>query len=86
MRVAVIGPHAESYWARTARVHIAADVPPPVVAAFWDLAPSARDSLLGQFAAAGATVAIATIGPETGAPDSSWTPLRFHGWLKRLTR
>jgi hypothetical protein len=85
-RVAVIGPHAESYWARTARVHIAADVPPPVVPAFWDLAPSARDSLLAQFAAAGATVAIATIGPETGAPDSSWTPLRFHGWVKRLTR
>lgn len=83
-RVAVIGPHAESYWARTARVHIAADVPPPVIPAFWQLTPAARDSLLRQFAAAGATVAIATIGPETGAPDSSWTPLRFHGWVKRL--
>jgi len=85
-RVAVVGPHAESYWARTARVHIAADVPPPVIPAFWQLAPAARDSLLAKFAGAGATVAIATVGPESGAPDTTWTPLRYHGWLKRLTR
>jgi hypothetical protein len=85
-RVAVIGAHAEAYWARTARVHIAADVPPPVTEAFWRLAPSARDSLLAQFAGAGATVAIATVGPESGAADSTWTPLRFHGWMKRLRR
>jgi hypothetical protein len=42
--------------------------------------------LLDEFAAAGATVAIATIGPDAGAPDSTWTPLRFHGWMRRLTR
>ena len=85
-RIALVGPHAESYWARTARLHIAADVPPPVVNGFWQLAPAARDSLLDEFAAAGATVAIATIGPDTGAPDSTWTPLRFQGWMRRLTR
>lgn len=85
-RIALIGPHAESYWARTARVHIAADVPPPAVNSFWQLAPAARDSLLGEFAGAGATVAIATVGPESGTPDSTWTPLRYHGWIKRLAR
>jgi hypothetical protein len=57
-----------------------------VIAAFWALAPAARDSLLDHFAAAGATVAIATIGPEGAAPDSTWTPLRFHGWMRRLSR
>jgi hypothetical protein len=85
-RIALVGPHAESYWARTARVHIAADVPPPIVEAFWRLAPAARDSLLDEFAAAGATVAVATVGPESGTPDSTWTPLRYHGWIRRLTR
>jgi len=85
-RIALVGPHAESYWVRTARLHIAADVPPPVVEAFWKLALARRDSLLDEFASAGATVAIATIGPERGAPDSTWTPLRYHGWLRRLSR
>jgi hypothetical protein len=85
-RIALIGPHAESYWARTARVHIAADVPPPVVNAFWQLSPALRDSLLDEFTSAGATVAIATVGPESGAPDSTWTPLRYHGWMRRLVR
>jgi hypothetical protein len=85
-RIALVGPHAESYWARTARLHITADVPPPVVDAFWQLAPARRDSLLDEFASAGATVAIATVGPERGTPDSTWTPLRYHGWLRRLSR
>jgi hypothetical protein len=85
-RIALVGPHAESYWARTARLHIAADVPPPVVNAFWQLAPAARDSLLDEFASAGATVAIATVGPDSGTPDSTWTPLRYHAWLRRLAR
>jgi hypothetical protein len=85
-RIALVGPHAESYWARTARLHIAADVPPPVVNAFWQLAPAARDSLLDEFASAGATVAIATVGPDRGTPDSTWMPLRYHAWLRRLAR
>ena len=85
-RIALIGPHAESYWARTARVNIAADVPPPVIDEFWRLIPAVRDSLLDQFALAGATVAIATIGPENTGPDGTWTPLRYHGWMRRLTR
>jgi len=85
-RIALIGPHAESYWARTARLHIAANVPPPAIDAFWRLAPAMRDSLLGEFAAAGAAVAIAAVGPEAGPPDSTWTPLRFHGWMRRLAR
>jgi hypothetical protein len=85
-RIALIGPHAESYWARTARVNIAADVPPPVIDEFWRLTPAVRDSLLDQFALAGATVAIATIGPENTGPDGTWTPLRYHGWMRRLTR
>lgn len=83
-RVAVIGPHAESYWARASRVHITANVPAPLTDAFWQLVPAARDSLLAQFAAAGATVAVATIGPPDGVPDSTWLPVRYHGWIRRL--
>lgn len=83
-RIAVIGPHAESYWARTGRLEIVASVPGPVVRDFWRLAPPARDSLLARFHAAGATVAIASVGPEVGSPDSSWTPVRFRGWIRPL--
>lgn len=83
-RVAVVGPHAEAYWARAARLHIVASVPRNRVDAFWALAKPTQDSLLAEFHAAGATVAIATIGPPTGAPDSSWTPVKFRGWIRPL--
>jgi len=84
-RIAVIGPHAEAYWARTGRLKIVADVPRIRTAAFWQLPPLAQDSLLAEFSAAGATFAVASIGPESGAPDSSWTAVRYHGWFKRLS-
>ncbi len=84
-RIALVGPHAESYWVRTARLHIAANVPKPRAAAFWSLPSAAQDSLLAEFAAAGATVAIASIGPEHGSPDSRWIPIRFNGWIRPLS-
>jgi hypothetical protein len=83
-RVAVVGPHAEAYWARTARLHIVANVPTNRVAAFWSLPQASRDSLLSLFRAAGATVAIATIGPSVALPDSTWLPLEYHGWMRPL--
>ena len=83
-RIAIIGPHAESYWARTGRLHIVANVPRNRAPVFWQLPSAAQDSLLAQFAGAGATVAIASIGPEDGRLDSTWTPLKYHGWMKRL--
>jgi hypothetical protein len=83
-RIALIGPHAESYWVRTGRMHIVASVPRRHAADFWALPVEAQDALLGEFAAAGATVAIASIGPSIGAPDSSWTPVKYHGWIKPL--
>lgn len=83
-RVAVIGPHAESYWARTARVHIVASVPRNRVSEFWQLPVAAQDSLLDEFARAGATYAIATLGVPDIRPDSSWKDLRFHGKIRRL--
>lgn len=85
-RIAIIGPHAESYWARTARLHIVANVPRNRAPAFWHLPPAVQDSLLAEFARAGATVAIASMGPENGQLDPSWTPLKYHGWMKRLSR
>jgi hypothetical protein len=85
-RVALIGPHAESYWIRTGRMHIVADVPRTLTESFWRLPPAKRDSLLQYFADAGATVAIASIGPENGSPDSTWTPVRYHGWIRPLVR
>lgn len=84
-RIALIGPHAESYWARTGRLRIVADVPLIRTAAFWQLSPASRDALLAEFARAGATVAVASVGPEAGVPDSSWTPVPFHGWIRRLS-
>lgn len=83
-RIALIGPHAESYWARTARLHIVANVPRNRVAAFWDLPTAAQDSLLAEFRAAGASVVIATIGPSSGQLDSTWTPVRYRGWIRPL--
>ncbi len=86
--IAVIGPHADSYWARTGRLKIVASVPTPVVPAFWRLSHAGRDSLLGEFAAAGARVAIASVGPNAGAPppDSGWTPVRYRGWIRFLEK
>lgn len=85
-RIAIIGPHAESYWARTGRLKIVASVPRPVVPAFWRLTSQARDSLLQEFARAGATTAIASVGPDSGSPppDSSWIPVRYRGWIRPL--
>lgn len=84
MRIAVIGPVYESYWARTARLKIVASVPDPLVRAWWSLPKASRDTLLDQFAANGAQVAIVTRPPAGGAPDSSWAPLAYGGWMKRL--
>jgi hypothetical protein len=84
--IALIGPHAESYWARAGRLKIVANVPRTRASAFWQLSPASRDSLLQAFAAAGATVAIASIGPDDARPDSSWTPVRYRGWIRRLSR
>jgi hypothetical protein len=83
-RIALIGPHAESYWARSGRLNIVANVPRTRVSDFWKLPPQARDSLLHLFSAAGATVAVASVGPDGGAPDSSWTPVKYHGWIRSL--
>ncbi len=83
-RIAVIGPHAESYWARTARLKIVANVPDPLAPAWWLIPQASRDTLLRKFAERGATVAILTREPPTGPPDTSWVPLRYQGWMKRL--
>jgi hypothetical protein len=83
-RVAIIGPHAESYWARIGRLNIVADVPRTRTEDFWKLPIERREALLQEFAAAGATVAIASIGPAGGAPDSSWTPVNYKAWIRRL--
>src|SRR5262249_11360196 len=82
--IAVIGPHADSYWARTGRLHIVASVPTNRVLAFWELSKPAQDSLLSLFRAAGATVAIATMGPPERSPDSTWTPVTYDGWIRPL--
>jgi hypothetical protein len=86
-RVAVIGPHADSYWARTGRLKIVASVPRPLVPMFWRLSRGGQDSLLIAFAAAGAQVAIASVGPDStlAPPDSRWTPVRYRGWIRPLT-
>ena len=84
-RIALIGPHAESYWARAGRLNIVGSVPKTRTSAFWQLPPDGRDALLREFAAAGATVAVASIGPDGTPPDGSWTPIQYHGWIRRLS-
>jgi len=83
-RIALIGPHAESYWARSGRLNIVANVPRTQAAAFWKLTPDRREALLSEFAAAGATVAIASMGPGEAQPDSGWTRLKYNGWVRVL--
>jgi hypothetical protein len=83
-RIALIGPHAESYWARSGRLNIVASVPRIRVSDFWKLPPERREALLSEFAAAGATVAVASMGPDVGAPDSTWTPVKYRGWIRVL--
>ena len=84
-RIAVVGPHAESYWVRAGGMHIVANVPANRVDAFWRLPRSSRDSLLAVFARSGATVAIASLGPRNALPDRSWSPVRYRGWIRPLT-
>jgi len=81
-RIALIGPHAESYWARTARLKIVANVPDPIAPFWWVMPGTTRDSLLHTFAQHGAQVAIATRPSPVGPIDSSWTPLRYGGWMR----
>lgn len=85
-RIALIGPHAESYWARTARVKIVANVPDPLAPFWWTLPAARRDSTLAKFAAHGAQVAIATRPSPLGAVDAGWTPLAYGGWMRPLSR
>jgi hypothetical protein len=84
-RIALVGPHAESYWARSGRLRIVADVPRIRTQEFWQLSAASRDSLLAEFAGAGAVFAVASVGPESGVPDSTWTAVPFHGWIRRLS-
>jgi hypothetical protein len=90
-RIAVIGPHAEAYWARAGRLRIVADVPRPLVDRFWALPVAQQDSLIAQFGAAGATYVVASMPPSNtraavAAPaDPRWTPVKFSGWVRRLS-
>jgi hypothetical protein len=84
-RIAVIGPHAESYWARAGRLHIVASVPRPLVESFWGLPVARQDSLLALFAKAGAVYAVASMPPSVAAPpDGRWAAVRFSGWVRRI--
>jgi hypothetical protein len=85
-RIALIGPHAESYWARTARLKIVANVPDPLAPFWWFIPQASRDSLLRIFTATGAQFAILTRPPPAGPPDSAWKPLRYKGWMLDLRR
>jgi hypothetical protein len=84
-RIALIGPHAESYWVRAARLNIVANVPPPVADAWWTtLTTDRRGAALRLFAEHGARVAIATPPVPPAALDSGWLPLRTGGWARAL--
>jgi hypothetical protein len=54
---------------------------------FWSLSRAGQDSLLTAFAAAGAQVAIASVGPDSTmpTPDTSWTAVPYRGWIRPLS-
>lgn len=83
-RIALVGPHAESYWARTARLQIVASVPDPITPIWWLIPQTSRDSLFKIFAAHGAQVVIVTRPPADRPMDSTWVRLRYQGWMKPL--
>jgi hypothetical protein len=85
-KIAVIGPHAESYWARTARVKIVANVPDPLVPVWWQITSGARDSIIAQFARAGAQAVILTETNPAQVLDARWIPLRYKGWMLPVVR
>jgi hypothetical protein len=85
MRVAVIGSSFDAYWARAGRLQVVAGVPPALFANFWTMPPAQRDALFAEFAKAGVQAVVATSSPPNpNRADSTWTPTKFHAWIRML--
>ena len=81
-----IGPHAESYWARTGRLHIVASVPRNRVADVLAIVRArSRTRCSPNSPRPARPVAIAYVGvPDVARPTVSWTHVKYHGWIRRL--
>ena len=83
-RIAIVGSPFEAYWARTGRLQIVGVVPPWRVAAFQALPADKRDALFREFARAGATAIVSQTRASPVQGDSTWMPVAYVGWIKRL--
>jgi hypothetical protein len=83
--IAIVGSPFSAYWARTARLRIVAIVPPRRLEAYRALSPESRQTLLREFARAGARHVIVQTVDSPAPGDASWTPISAVGWTRRLT-
>ncbi len=84
-RVAVVGSRFDSYWARTAGLHIVGVVPLPATGAYESLSAEKRDRLFREFSRAGASVVIELRSSRPAFDSASWVPVQYLGWVKRLS-
>jgi hypothetical protein len=84
-RIAIVGSPFDAYWARTAGLHIVGVVPLPATARYESLPLEKRDRLFREFSRAGASVVIELRPTRPESDTSSWVPVQYLGWMKRLT-
>lgn len=73
-RVGLLGDESDIYWARLARVQIAAQVPLTDAPGYWSLSDGARDDVNRWMGMAGATAIVASW-TSPPAPIEGWTPV-----------
>jgi hypothetical protein len=73
-KVGLIGDESDIYWARLARVQVAAQIPLSDAAEYWSLSDGARDDVNRWMGMAGA-VAVVASWTSPPAPIEGWTPV-----------
>ncbi|MGB8886048.1 MAG: hypothetical protein WCC87_04950 [Candidatus Korobacteraceae bacterium] len=82
-RVGTVGTGLYAYWARLARVNIAAEMWDEDTPLFWNADPSRRQAMLCVMGKAGASVVVGH--PPPNADLSGWEPLGNSGyWMHRV--
>lgn len=80
-RVGLVGYSFTAYWARLARIRIAAEIEPSHAGAFWTADTGTQGEILRRLADAGVSVLIAE--PPGTAPPPGWVEIGTTGYLLR---